>query len=66
MPIVYVSGNPKSEEEKERLLEKAFDEFMLKVPLEQRRFLRRFGYSETEIDHAIRNPEVLTWCVRAD
>ena len=66
MPIVYVSGNPKSEDEKKKLLEEAFDDYMLKVPLEQRRFLRRFGFSETEIDIAIRDPEVLAWDIRPD
>jgi hypothetical protein len=61
MPAVYIQADPKSEEERATLLEEAFDEFMLKTPLEQRRFLRRFGYTETEIDQAIRNPDLLTW-----
>ena len=64
MPAVYIPGNPQSEEERQVLLAGAFDEFMLKVPLEQRRFLRRFGYTETEIDLAIRNPDVLNWEIR--
>ena len=64
MGIVYIRANPKSEEEKKELLQEAFDEFMLKVPLEQRRFLRKFGFSETEIDEAIGNPDLVTWRFR--
>jgi hypothetical protein len=61
MPVVYIDGNPQSEEERTQLLQEAFDKFMFRVPLEQRRYLRRFGYTETEIDEAIRNPFCLTW-----
>ncbi len=65
MPVVYISADPKSEEERQRLLQEAFDQYMFKVPLEQRRFLRRFGYSEGEIDEAIRDPGKLTWKFRS-
>ena len=64
MPQVYIEGDPKSEEERKKLLQEAFDEFMFKVPLEQRRFLRRFGYTESEIDEAIQDPTVLKWEIR--
>ena len=65
MRPVYISGNPESEEEMHRMLEEAFDEFMLKVPMEQRRFLRRFGYSEGEIDEVLQNPTMLAWEIRS-
>jgi hypothetical protein len=59
-----VPGNPTCEQEEHAILEEAFDEFMCKVPIEQRRFLRNFGFSETEIDEILRNPAVLTWKIK--
>jgi hypothetical protein len=64
MPCIIVRGSPKGDGDRDALLQAAFDEFMTKVPLEQRRFLRRFGYTESEIDRAIRNPEILTWVIQ--
>lgn len=65
MPVVYIDGDLLGEEERAALLKDAFDAYMLKIPLEQRRFLRRFGYTETEIDAALQDPSRLTWEVRA-
>ena len=64
MPVVYVEGNPGSREEEAKLLEEAFDRFMQLPPLDQRRFLRRFGFTEDEIDTALRDPTVLKWEIR--
>lgn len=65
MPTVYINGSPKNDRETKELFQKAFDEYMFKTPLEQRRFLRRFGFSETEIDQALQNPELLEWKIRS-
>jgi hypothetical protein len=64
MPKVYIEGNPENSEETNRLTQDAFDDFMCKVPIEQRRFLRRFGFSETDIDEALRDPGILQWIVK--
>ncbi len=64
MTVVFVEGNPNSEEEKQKLLEEAFDRFMQLPPLEQRRFLRKFGYTESEIDKALEDPRILKWEIR--
>lgn len=64
MPNVYIDGNPVNEEEKQAMLGSAFDDFMLKIPLEQRRFLRNFGFSESEIDEVLKAPDLLNWKFR--
>ncbi len=64
MPKVYIDGDPANPEEEKQLLQDAFDDFMCKVPIEQRRFLRCFGFSETDIDEALQNPDILSWAVK--
>jgi hypothetical protein len=66
MPTVYIKGEPQSERERELLLADAFDAFMLKTPIEQRRFLRKFGLQENEIDQILKNPDSLSWQIKAD
>ena len=66
MPTVYIKGTPANEQERAALLADAFDAFMLKTPIEQRRFLRKFGLQENEIDLILKNPDSLTWQVKAD
>lgn len=66
MHTVYIKGNPKSAQERDALLTGAFDEFMLKTPIEQRRFLRKFGLQENEIDELLKNPDTLEWRMKAD
>ena len=66
MPTVYIKGNPCSEAERAALLTEAFDEFMLKTPIEQRRFLRKFGLQENEIDLILKSPDTLQWRIKED
>jgi|ADurb_Met_02_Slu_FD_contig_41_220927_length_1714_multi_6_in_0_out_0_3 hypothetical protein len=66
MAAVYIKGDPRDEEERARLLADAFDEFMLKTALEQRRFLRKFGLQETEIDGILKNPSALQWRIKGE
>ncbi len=66
MAAVYIKGDPRSEEERAEMLAAAFDEFMLKTAIEQRRFLRKFGLQETEIDGILKNPGVLQWRIKGE
>ncbi len=66
MATVYIKGDPCSEEERAELLAAAFDEFMLRTSIEQRRFLRKFGFQETEIDGILKNPGTLEWRIKGE
>ena len=66
MATVYITGDPTDEGQKRALREEAFDAFMLKTAIEQRRFLRKFGFSESEIDEVLQDPAALIWEFRPD